>query len=232
MDFMEERLLLGVIVLSTEKIACIWNNYSGSATSRYKNNSRELTKNLVFNCLLRVIVVEKASCPADSSMHNPLNFRFGRRCPPRVLTYELNQFCRVAGASRLAGTQQTHCGMHIFSHTQMTTRAGSLVYVRVESGCDPSSTTGNKQTLPIISSSFWMAVGLKGLTDARCLTLNMLELTDIKRWWWKSLIRDSFILQHKCLFRWSYHLDQVFWINVWFESCVIYFTCFWNLSFS
>ena len=33
-------------------------------------------------------------------------------------------------------TQQTHCGMHtsIFSHTQMTTRAGSLVYVRVESG--------------------------------------------------------------------------------------------------
>ena len=32
-----------------------------------------------------------------------------------------------AASSRLACTQQTHCGMHtsIFSHTQMTTRAGS-----------------------------------------------------------------------------------------------------------
>ena len=40
--------------------------------------------------------------------------------------------------SRLACTQQTHCGMHasIISHTQMIMRAGSLVYVRVESGHD------------------------------------------------------------------------------------------------
>ena len=55
---------------------------------------------------------------------------------PRELTYELTQFRRVAGASRLACTQQTHCGMHtsIFSPTQDTTRAGSLDYVRVESG--------------------------------------------------------------------------------------------------
>ena len=53
------------------------------------------------------------------------------------------QFRRVAGASRLACTQQTHCGMHtsIFSHTQMTTRAGSLVYVRVESGCERARRT-------------------------------------------------------------------------------------------
>ena len=36
----------------------------------------------------------------------------------------------------LACTQQTHCGMHalIFLHTQIITRAGNLVYVRVESG--------------------------------------------------------------------------------------------------
>ena len=82
---------------------------------------------------------------------------------PRELTYELTQFRRVAGASRLACTQQTHCGMHtsIFSHTQMTTRAGSLVYVRVESGCKRAE--GHKRTLPIISSSFWMTVGVKGL---------------------------------------------------------------------
>ena len=55
---------------------------------------------------------------------------------PRELTYELTQFRRVVGASRLACTQQTHCGMHtsIFSPTQDTTRAGSLDYVRVESG--------------------------------------------------------------------------------------------------
>ena len=54
----------------------------------------------------------------------------------RELTYELTRFRRGAGASWLACTQQTHCGMHvsIFSHTQMTTRAGSLVYVRVKSG--------------------------------------------------------------------------------------------------
>ena len=31
---------------------------------------------------------------------------------PRELTYELTQFCCVASASRLACTQQTHCGMH------------------------------------------------------------------------------------------------------------------------
>ena len=57
---------------------------------------------------------------------------------PRELTYELTQFCCIAGPSQLACTQQTHCDMHasIFSHTQMTTRADSLVYVRVESGCD------------------------------------------------------------------------------------------------
>ena len=55
---------------------------------------------------------------------------------PREFTYELTQFRRVAGASQLVCTQQTHCGMHtsIFSHTQMTTQAGSRVYVRVESG--------------------------------------------------------------------------------------------------
>ena len=55
---------------------------------------------------------------------------------PRELTYKLTRFRLGAGASRLACTQQTHCGMHtsIFSHTQMTTQAGSLVYVRVESG--------------------------------------------------------------------------------------------------
>ena len=54
----------------------------------------------------------------------------------RELTYELTQFRRVAGASRLACTQQTHCGMRtsIFSHTQMTTPSRSLVYVRVTSG--------------------------------------------------------------------------------------------------
>ena len=48
------------------------------------------------------------------------------------------RFRRVTGPSRLACTQQTHCGIHasIFSHTRMTTRAGSLVYVRVESSCD------------------------------------------------------------------------------------------------
>jgi hypothetical protein len=64
--------------------------------------------------------------------------RFDQRLTgdPRELTYELTRFRRGAGASRLACTQQTHCGMHtsFFSHTQMTTRAGSLVYVRVESG--------------------------------------------------------------------------------------------------
>ena len=43
-----------------------------------------------------------------------------------------------AASSRLACTQQTHCGMHaaIFSHTQMITQAGSLVYVQAESGHD------------------------------------------------------------------------------------------------
>ena len=55
---------------------------------------------------------------------------------PRELTSELTRFRRVAGASPLACTQQTHCGMRasIFSHTRTTMRAGSLVYVRVESG--------------------------------------------------------------------------------------------------
>ena len=38
---------------------------------------------------------------------------------------------------RLACTLQTHCGMHaaIFSHTWITTQVGSLVHVRVGSGC-------------------------------------------------------------------------------------------------
>ena len=55
---------------------------------------------------------------------------------PRELTYELTRVRRFAGAFWLACTQQTHCGMHasIFLHTQIITRAGSLVYVRVESG--------------------------------------------------------------------------------------------------
>ena len=84
---------------------------------------------------------------------------------PRELTYELTQFRRVAGASRLACTQRTYCGMRtsIFSHTQMTTRAGSLVYVRMERGRENHE--GYKRTLPIISSRFWIAVGLRGLTD-------------------------------------------------------------------
>ena len=55
---------------------------------------------------------------------------------PRELTYELNRFRRDSGAIRLACTQQTRCGMHasIFLHTQMITRAGSLVYVQIKSG--------------------------------------------------------------------------------------------------
>ena len=71
---------------------------------------------------------------------------------PRQLTFELTRFRRVAGASRLACTQQTHCGMHasIFSHTRMTTRANN-------SGLCPSgersrsSTRGKNADLPIIS---------------------------------------------------------------------------------
>ena len=76
-------------------------------------------------------------------------------------------FAGVAGTLRLACTQQTHCGMQasIFLHTRMTTRAGSLVYVRVESG-RYTSKRGYQRTLPIIFSSFWMAVGLKGLTSS------------------------------------------------------------------
>ena len=48
------------------------------------------------------------------------------------------KFRRAVGATRLACTQQTRRGMHtsIFSHTQMTTRAGGLDHVRVESGRD------------------------------------------------------------------------------------------------
>ena len=45
----------------------------------------------------------------------------------------------------------------------MITRAGSLDYVRVENG---RNERGYKQTLPIISSCYWMAGGLKGLTDS------------------------------------------------------------------
>ena len=62
---------------------------------------------------------------------------------PRELTYELTWVRRVAGAFWLACTQQTHCGMHasIFLPTQMITRAGSLVYVRVESGRNEQART-------------------------------------------------------------------------------------------
>ena len=68
---------------------------------------------------------------------NPLT-TIGTYLSHRELTFELTRFRRVAGAARLACTQQTHCGMHasIFSHTQTTTRAGSLVYAQVESGRD------------------------------------------------------------------------------------------------
>ena len=57
---------------------------------------------------------------------------------PRELTFELTRFCHVAGLSRQACMQQTHSGMHasIISHTQFTTRAGSLVYIWVGSGGD------------------------------------------------------------------------------------------------
>ena len=56
--------------------------------------------------------------------------------PFTTIGHELTRFRRVAGGSHLACTQQTHCGMHasIFSHTQTTTRAGSLGHARVESG--------------------------------------------------------------------------------------------------
>ena len=82
---------------------------------------------------------------------------------PRELTFELTRFCRVARASRLTCTQQTHCGMHasIFSHTQMITRVGILLYVRLESGDDRPGE--EHMDLPIISSSFEMATVIKGL---------------------------------------------------------------------
>ena len=49
-----------------------------------------------------------------------------------------SEFTCVACASRLACTRQTHFGVHasLLSHTQTTTRDGSLVYVQVESGRD------------------------------------------------------------------------------------------------
>ena len=76
--------------------------------------------------------------------------------------------------SQLACTKQTlacmhlgwpahnrHTGMHL-SHAQMTTRAGSLVYVRVESGCDR---TGEDICEPTDhSSSFDMATVVDGLS--------------------------------------------------------------------
>ena len=65
-----------------------------------------------------------------------------------------------AGQLVLACTQQTHCGMHasIFLHTRMTTWAGSLV------GLCPSRewSQTSQRTLLIISSSFWITIGLKG----------------------------------------------------------------------
>ena len=70
-------------------------------------------------------------------LYNPLR-PIGSPGDPRELTYKLTRFRRIADACWSACTQQTHCGMHasIFSHIQMTTRAGSLVHVRVESSHD------------------------------------------------------------------------------------------------
>ena len=78
---------------------------------------------------------------------------------PRELTFELTRFRRVAGSARLACTQQTDCGMHasIFSHTRTTTRAGSLVYVRVESGRDRAREE-NMQTYRSFQQ-FWNGYG-------------------------------------------------------------------------
>ena len=73
---------------------------------------------------------------------------------PRELTFELTRFRYVAGFAGLTRTQQTHCDMQasVFSHTRTTTRAGSLVHVRVETVA--ISTRGKHADLPIISSSF------------------------------------------------------------------------------
>ena len=105
-----------------------------------RERSRTSTKDI--NGLYRSFpaVFERLSASKGYTMHYQCRC-ITLRCrlvvyDPRELTYELTRFHLGAGASRLACTQQTHCGMHtlIFSHTQMTTRAGSLVYVRVESG--------------------------------------------------------------------------------------------------
>ena len=62
------------------------------------------------------------------------------------------------------------CMASIFSHTQMTTRAGSLVTLS-ESRAVVNEYEGHKRTLPIISSSFRMAVGVKGLYNAFFMSL-------------------------------------------------------------
>ena len=52
------------------------------------------------------------------------------------LTYELARYRRVAGASRLACTQQTLWHASIFSHTHMITRAAVWFMSKVENDCD------------------------------------------------------------------------------------------------
>ena len=71
----------------------------------------------------------------------------------RELTYEPTRFCHITGASQLACKQKTDT----YSDDHPS-RAGSLVYVRVESGRDRAG-----EDLPIISSSFEMATVVKGL---------------------------------------------------------------------
>ena len=93
----------------------------------------------------------------------------------REFTFELTRFRRVAGSAWLACTQQTHCGMHasIFSHTRMTTRAGSLVYVRVESGRVRAREENMRiyRSFPAVLKWLWTS---KGLYNASSVMLNNL----------------------------------------------------------
>ena len=108
-------------------------------------------------------------------------------------------FQRVAGVSRLACMQQTHYGMHalIFSHTQMTTRAGSLVYVRVRIVCYRSQgLTGEKV-------EYWTCICMYLAILAVCATSTLVsaylrqQYGNLKLAWGSSLKKNSQVWWNK-----------------------------------
>ena len=137
------------------------NNFRATSVFPDKNSNPERLERLSFNILLHIysslffqfflILPSSQLLPNSICIRALKNFfsvfrgtdpltlwsPLGHICPTRIDLW--TDRCSVCcWTARLACTQQTHCGMHasIFSHTQMTTRAGSLVYVRVESGRD------------------------------------------------------------------------------------------------